>query len=200
MDIAFSPQRAIGMICWPSAAGLLPRAEHLRQGGAVDVGIQQPDLQPLRRQRHREVHRGGRFADAALAGGDGDDLRSRPAAASRPARPAPGRARAAPCACGAAAPAPPGFGPCASRCAVSTAVALSTPGTLAHRVLRRRAQRFHLPRPLARDGERRTAPARPAPPGPAPCPPPPRPGRVAGSRTPRSAARTAASTSCSPIA
>ena len=52
---------------------LAVQAQHARQARAVDVGVQQPDLVALLRQRHREVHRHGGFADAALAGGHRDD-------------------------------------------------------------------------------------------------------------------------------
>ena len=47
--------------------------EHARQAGTIDVGIQQADLQPLPRQRHRQIDRHGGLADAALAGRDRDD-------------------------------------------------------------------------------------------------------------------------------
>ena len=78
-----------------------------------------------------------------------------------PAGPWPGRGRAARMRRGGA-----GSGGPRSRCAVSTAVAVSTPGTPAAAFSAAGAQRFHLARPLARDRRGRTAPARRAPPGP----------------------------------
>jgi hypothetical protein len=41
---------------------------------AVDVRIDDADRRTFRRQRQREVHRRRALADAALAGGDGDDV------------------------------------------------------------------------------------------------------------------------------
>jgi hypothetical protein len=54
--------------------GLVGDAQHLRLRRAVDVGIQQADVGALGGQRQRQVHRGGGLADAALAGGHGDDV------------------------------------------------------------------------------------------------------------------------------
>jgi hypothetical protein len=55
-------------------SGAAREAEHARLAGPVDVGIQDADLGALRGQGQREIHRGGRLADATLAGGDGDDV------------------------------------------------------------------------------------------------------------------------------
>ena len=42
--------------------------------GPGDVRIEQADARAFHGQRHGEVGRHGRLADAALAGGDGDDV------------------------------------------------------------------------------------------------------------------------------
>ena len=55
-------------------ARLARQPEQLRHRGAVDVGVEQADLQALCGQREGEVAGGGGLADAALAGGDGDDV------------------------------------------------------------------------------------------------------------------------------
>ena len=49
------------------------QAEEPRQRRAVDVGVEDADLEADRLQPQREVDRRRRLADAALAGGDGDD-------------------------------------------------------------------------------------------------------------------------------
>ena len=49
-------------------------AEHHRLRRPVDVGVEHAHRRALGGEREREVHRGGRLADAALAGGDGDDV------------------------------------------------------------------------------------------------------------------------------
>ena len=75
-----------------------------------------PTLQPERREAEREIDRGGRFADAALAGGDRDDRLDAGHALTLTRRAAPARAparRRRPLA--AAAPAP--RRPCAPRSA-----------------------------------------------------------------------------------
>ena len=53
-------------------AGL--EAHHRRDVGAGDVGVQQADLGAVLGQGDGEVDRDGGFADAALVGGDGDDV------------------------------------------------------------------------------------------------------------------------------
>jgi hypothetical protein len=53
--------------------GLAGDPHHPRQRGTVDVGIEDADLEALALERERQVDRGGRLADPALAGGDGDD-------------------------------------------------------------------------------------------------------------------------------
>ena len=53
---------------WP-----LVHAHHQRDGGAVNVAIQQADFRPKMLQAARQVHRHGGLADAAFAAGDGDD-------------------------------------------------------------------------------------------------------------------------------
>ena len=53
---------------------LIFRAEHGRNRRAVNIGIQNADFRPFRRQRQREVDRGRRFTHPALAGADGDDV------------------------------------------------------------------------------------------------------------------------------
>ena len=75
---------------------LLADGEQLRHRRAVDVGIENADLQPEIAQAEREIDRGGRFADAAFAGGDRDDRTRR-----RECRPATGRGARRP------APVPP---------------------------------------------------------------------------------------------
>ena len=52
-------------------------AQHARDGEAVDVGVDDADLVALVAQREREVDGQRRLADAALAGGDGDDAGAR---------------------------------------------------------------------------------------------------------------------------
>ena len=54
--------------------GTLGNTQHSLLAGPVDVGIQQPHAAPQRPQRQRQIHRCGRFADATLAGGNGDDV------------------------------------------------------------------------------------------------------------------------------
>ena len=54
--------------------GLLLDVEHARHRGAVDVGIEQAGADAVGGKAERQVHRGGRLADAALARGDGDDV------------------------------------------------------------------------------------------------------------------------------
>ena len=56
------------------ALGPARDAQHHRQAGAVDVGIEQADAGALGRQRERQVGGGGALADAALARGHGDDV------------------------------------------------------------------------------------------------------------------------------
>ena len=51
-------------------------AEHAGDRVAVDVGVDDADLEPAGAQREREVDRQRRLADAALAGRDGDDARA----------------------------------------------------------------------------------------------------------------------------
>ena len=53
-------------------AGL--EAHHGRDVGPGDVGVEDADLGAVPRQRDREVGRDGGLADAALVGGDGDDV------------------------------------------------------------------------------------------------------------------------------
>ncbi len=54
--------------------GTLGNAEHALLAGSVDIGIEQADAGTEGLQGEGEVDRGGRFADPALAGGDGDDV------------------------------------------------------------------------------------------------------------------------------
>ena len=49
--------------------------EQARHGGAVDVGVEQPDFQAQLCQSQRQIDRDGGFADAALAAGDRDHAR-----------------------------------------------------------------------------------------------------------------------------
>ncbi len=51
-------------------------AEHARNRVAVDVGVDDADLEPAGAQRERQVDRQRRLADAALAGRDGDHPRA----------------------------------------------------------------------------------------------------------------------------
>ena len=48
--------------------------DHHRDARAVHVGVHQADAPSERMHREREVHRDRRFADAALAAGDRDDM------------------------------------------------------------------------------------------------------------------------------
>jgi hypothetical protein len=75
IDIACSP--------WPAAdpstrrpptRALAGQAEHLRLRRAVDVGVEQTDGGAFLGQRQRQIDRRRALADAALAGGDGDDV------------------------------------------------------------------------------------------------------------------------------
>ena len=52
-------------------------AEHDRGVGAVDVGVEQADLMAGARHGDRQVRGDRALANAALTGGDGDDLLSR---------------------------------------------------------------------------------------------------------------------------
>ncbi len=54
-------------------AGLLRSAHHERDVGAVDVGVDEADAMAELSERDGEVDGEGGFADAALAGSDGDD-------------------------------------------------------------------------------------------------------------------------------
>ena len=54
--------------------GLLVEAEQARRRGAEHVGVEQADAPALLRHRDGEVGGDGRFADAALARGDRDDI------------------------------------------------------------------------------------------------------------------------------
>lgn len=54
-------------------AGHVGEAEQARCRGAVDVSVEQADLQPVAGQRDGEIGSHGGLADTALAGGDGND-------------------------------------------------------------------------------------------------------------------------------
>ena len=54
--------------------GLCVDAEHAGEAGAVDVGVEQADVVAGLGEGDGDVDGGGGFADAALAGGDGDDV------------------------------------------------------------------------------------------------------------------------------
>jgi hypothetical protein len=59
----------------PSAdSGFSLTAQHARHRRTVDVGVEQAGGDAVGGQAERQVHRGGRLADAALARGDGDDV------------------------------------------------------------------------------------------------------------------------------
>ena len=51
------------------------QAHHERDGRAVDIGVDERDGVALGGERHGEVGRHGRLADAALAAGHGDGAR-----------------------------------------------------------------------------------------------------------------------------
>ena len=55
------------------ALGLLPGAQHLRDRRAIDIGVQQADLQAHALQGQRQVDRDGGFTNAALAAGHRND-------------------------------------------------------------------------------------------------------------------------------
>ena len=57
-----------------SQLGLAACAQHQRNVGAVDVGVEQSDLEAEARQSQREIDGESGFADSALAGADGNDL------------------------------------------------------------------------------------------------------------------------------
>ena len=74
IDMIDRPKRSIGIILRSSVElGLVVDAGQPRHRRAVDIGIEQPDLEAEIAQAEREIERGGGFADAALAGGDRDD-------------------------------------------------------------------------------------------------------------------------------
>src|SRR5262249_43998679 len=52
---------------------LLADGEELGQRGSVDVGVEDAGLEAERRKSEREIDRGGRLANAALAGGNRND-------------------------------------------------------------------------------------------------------------------------------
>ena len=54
-------------------AGPAGNPQHARHRRAIDVGVEHPDSEPVRLQAEREVGGDRRFADPALARGDGDD-------------------------------------------------------------------------------------------------------------------------------
>ena len=56
------------------SVGCLLDADHHRDARAVHVGVHQADAPSERTHREREIHRDRRFADAALAAGDRDDM------------------------------------------------------------------------------------------------------------------------------
>jgi len=65
MDINRSPYCSIGMILFSSVAVWpLARAKHQRNAGAVDVAIAQAHPHTGLLQRHRQIRRDSRFADA----------------------------------------------------------------------------------------------------------------------------------------
>ena len=74
IDMIASPKRWIGIILRVVVElRLLANAGQPRHRRPVDVGIEQADPQAEIAQAERQIERGGRFADAALAGGDRDD-------------------------------------------------------------------------------------------------------------------------------
>src|SRR6266481_1887767 len=50
------------------------QAEQFRLRGAIDVGVEDSGFQAVRGEAEREIARGGRLADASLAGANGDDV------------------------------------------------------------------------------------------------------------------------------
>jgi hypothetical protein len=61
---------AIASKLWP-----LHDAQELRHGGTVDIGVENAYPQAMRHQAKRDVHGSGRFANAAFARCDGDNVR-----------------------------------------------------------------------------------------------------------------------------
>ena len=115
--------------------------EEARQRRAVDVGVEDADAEPVGLEREREVDRGGRLADAALAARHRDDRVD--AGDARPCRGRRGRLAPAAVRCrrgprrllGGAGGGPAGRGGAGERAAappffsaVSTTMAPSTPG------------------------------------------------------------------------
>ena len=72
IDISFRPWRSSGNGV-VSLIDDFADAHHDRHAGAVNVGVQQADARTGLRQGEGEVGGHGRFADAALAAGDGDE-------------------------------------------------------------------------------------------------------------------------------
>ena len=73
MEMVLTPCVTLGSIWLLADAGLLGRAHHERDVGAVDVGVDEADALAELRERDGEVDGEGGFADAAFAGTDGDD-------------------------------------------------------------------------------------------------------------------------------
>ena len=74
IDTTWMPYFSAGLICLPSVCELRLQAEHDRHVRSVDVAVEHADAGAALRQRHREVHRHRRLADAALAGADRDHV------------------------------------------------------------------------------------------------------------------------------
>ena len=72
IDITFTPHFSIGEELVAGHPGAAGDAHHERDARAVDVGVHESHLGPVRRERHGEVDRDRRLADAALAGGHRD--------------------------------------------------------------------------------------------------------------------------------
>ena len=57
----------------PTTLGAIAGAQHQRNVGAVDVGVEQADFVAHARQRDGQIYRERGFADAAFTGANGDD-------------------------------------------------------------------------------------------------------------------------------
>ena len=75
MDMTLRPQPSSGSIRLALRhARLTGDAQQTRLRGAIDVGIDDADLETQRLQAQCEIYRGRRLADPALARSDGDDV------------------------------------------------------------------------------------------------------------------------------
>ena len=80
IDIAPTPWLVSGLqvLAIRGRRALAGESQHQRLARSVDVGVQDPDPGTLRGPGERQIHGHRGLADAALAGGDGDDVADLP--------------------------------------------------------------------------------------------------------------------------